>query len=297
MRYIDIRDFQETFNRLNPDTNFQTWLEQANRHLDIIRPLSREERSIYWSRNNHWRHLYSTLSELSGDKCWYSESPENSSEWEIEHYRPKAQSKNEDGVVIRDDGYWWLSYSWGNLRLAGSLVNKLRKDRFDNNGSVYGKGNFFPLLTDTIAQPEDEICNCEYPTLIDPINSNDVILISFDSNGQVYPTFQESENSINFKRAILSIQFYGLDHKPIERGRIKVWEKCQKIVDITNNYIKYHGLNPLQINEKISEAYNELVSLTRKTEPYSMVVKCFIREKSKDKDSYPWLEHINQVLQ
>lgn len=298
MRYIDISDFEETFNRLNADTTFRDWLDIASQHLENIRFLNAKGRSDYWAKNNHWKELYKTLSELSGHKCWYSESPENSSEWEIEHYRPKAQSKDESGVVIRDDGYWWLSYHWKNFRLAGSLVNKLRKDRFQNGVEVYGKGNYFPLNQNSlIAQPDDLICNCESPLLIDPINPNDVTLISFDSNGDVYPTYSEEENSINNRKAILSIKFYGLDHTPIQRSRCKIWQKCETIVEATNNYIKYHNPTQLQINSKISECYAELVNLTKKTEPYTMVAKCFIKEKSKDKDNYPWLENINTVLQ
>ncbi|POR20942.1 hypothetical protein BWK58_13220 [Flavobacterium columnare] len=298
MRYIDISDFELTFNRLNPNTTFNDWLNTANQHLENIRILSTNERSTYWANNNFWRELYSTLSELSGHKCWYSESPENSSEWEIEHYRPKAISKNENGVVIREDGYWWLSYHWKNFRLAGSLVNKLRKDRFENGTEVYGKGNYFPLVQDSlVAQPEDFICNCENTLLIDPTNPIDVTLISFDSNGDVYPSFNETDSIINNKKAVLSIKFYGLDHTPIQRSRIKIWQKCETIVETANNYIKYHNPTQIQIQSKISECYKELVNLTRKTEPYTMVVKCFVKEKSKDKNNYPWLENINVVLQ
>ena len=297
MRYIDISNFEETFNRLNPGTNFQAWINEAESHLNNIMNLNTTDRGKYWRTYNHWRHLYSTLSELSGHKCWYSESPENSAEWEIEHYRPKAESKNERGVVIRNDGYWWLSYCWKNYRLAGSLINKLRKDRFDTTSGVYGKGNFFPLLNATVAQPYDDICSCESPMLLDPIVPSDVVLISFDSNGQVYPTYDQISNSIHYGRAILSIRFYGLDHTPIERSRKKVWQKCQTILDITNNYIKYHNPTQEQINDKISQSYFDLVNLTRKNEPYTMVVKCFLREKSQDKINYPWLENIHSVLQ
>ncbi|MCB9207707.1 MAG: hypothetical protein H6611_10455 [Ignavibacteriales bacterium] len=133
--------------------------------------------------------------------------------------------------------------------------------------------------------------------MIDPINPNDVTLISFDSNGDVYPTYSAEENLINNTKAILSIKFYGLDHTPIQRSRNKIWQKCETIIETANNYIKHHNPTQLQVNSKISECYVELVSLTKKTEPYTMVVKCFIKEKSKDKDKYPWLENINTVLQ
>ena len=104
-------------------------------------------------------------------------------------------------------------------------------------------------------------------------------------------------NISNNTKAILSIKFYGLDHTPIQRSRNKIWQKCETIIETANNYIKHHNPTQLQVNSKISDCYVELVNLTKKTEPYTMVVKCFIKEKSKDKDNYPWLENINAVLQ
>lgn len=297
MRFIPIDDLEEVYNDLNGADSFNDWIKTADDHLTEIRALAPKKRGKYWSANNHWKELYTTLSRLSGHKCWYSESPENSSEWEIEHYRPKALSKNEKGEKIREDGYWWLSYKYKNYRLAGSLVNKLRNDRFTNEYKVIGKGNYFPLEEDSdIAIPEDEFCTDEKPLLLDPTKARDCTLLSFDQNGDVFPTFGKIDNELLFKKADISIRYYGLDHSPIKRGRKKVWEKCATIVEPTKNFIKTYITKQKAIDDKIEKCYHQLALLARKKEPYSMVVSSFVKEKIKDKD-YSWLEDALIILQ
>ncbi len=298
MRVISIDELEEVFDSLpgNNKGSFQLWLEEAESHLDLIRPMDKKARSKHWAKHNIWRDLYPALSKLSGHKCWYSEAPENSSEWEIEHYRPKAESKSDDGVVIRDDGYWWLSYSWSNYRLAGSLVNKLRKERFDKGEEVYGKGNYFPLEDiSKVGLPEDIDCDGERPLLIDPLKPKDVTLISFDRNGEPYPTYNEDDNLLYNKKALLSIKYYGLMHQPLNRGRSKIWSNCETVVSKAHNYIKNNINDDIKRDEKIDECFLQLAKYTRQSEPYTMVVRNYIKEKLKDKN-YNWLADVVLVL-
>ncbi|TKC05834.1 hypothetical protein [Pedobacter frigoris] len=297
MRVINLSDLKAKFDSLEGKHpgSFDDWVQRADKCLKDIRPMTKKQRSDYWSRNNIWSELYPALSELSGHKCWYSEAPESSGEWEIEHFRPKAESKSENGAVILEDGYWWLSYSWSNFRFAGSLVNKLRKDRFDSGNAVYGKGNFFPLDGDGLAQTDDEECDCERPLLIDPIKPRDVTLISFDQNGDPYPTYSQEDNPLYNKKATLSIRFYGLDHTPLRRGRSKIWSNCEMVVKKAHNYIKNNINDPVRRDEKIDECYLLLHNYSKYTEPYSMIVRNFVKEKIKD-DEYGWLKDVERVL-
>jgi hypothetical protein len=256
MRFIRIERVRDVFDLQNGEGAFDTWIDQAEEHLENIESLSREERSTYWSRNNHWSSLYPVLSAISENKCWYSEAPENASEWEIEHYRPKSKSISEDGVVILNNGYWWLSYHWRNFRLSGTLVNKLRKDRFEDEGEVFGKGNYFPLADIThVAQTGDNICDCETPYLIDPANARDVTLISFDKTGDVLPTYSEEADQFKFTKAQLSIKYYGLDHTPIKRGRKKVWQSCHDLVERTQNYLKNNIGDEVRRNKELDYCF------------------------------------------
>lgn len=297
MRYIPISILSEVFDRIKGEEGaFEEWKEKAEEHLANIRNLSSKDRSTYWSKNNFWGELYASLSELSGNKCWYSEAPESSSEWEIEHYRPKAKSINADGIVIREDGYWWLSYHWENLRFAGSLVNKLRKDRFKDENNVLGKGNFFPLADESkVSQPEDLICNGEVPLLIDPVNPRDVTLISFDKNGDPFPTF-DATKALQNRKAILSIKYYGLDHTPLKRGRKKIWKQCENLVTRTQNYVKNDQFTGDQVEKELDECYLQLATLSSITSPYSAVVRSFIKTKSKE-PNFEWLADATEILQ
>jgi hypothetical protein len=298
MRVVPIDDLKEVFDSLpgNAEGSFDAWVARAEAQLELIRAMDGKARSEHWAKSNIWRELYPALSKVSGHKCWYSEAPENSSEWEIEHYRPKAQSKHDDGIVIRDDGYWWLSYKWSNFRLAGSLVNKLRKDRFDQGKEVYGKGNFFPLEDPkNFANPEDIECDGERPLLIDPVKPRDVTLISFDKNGEPFPTYSNDDNPTYYRKAVLSIKYYGLQHTPLNRGRSKVWSNCESVVSKAHNYIKNNINDPIKREEKIEECYLQLARYTKKSEPYTMVVRNYVKEKLKDAN-YSWLAEVELVL-
>lgn len=300
MRVIkyDLNTLKNAFNSLdgNDENSFETWLETADKHLQRVKELDPSERGKYWSKNNIWSDLYPALSKLSKHKCWYSEAPENSSEWEIEHFRPKGQALGLEREVLRSDGYWWLSYKWHNFRLAGSLVNKLRKDRFTDEEHVFGKGNFFPLCNDDIGQPEDEYCECERPLLLDPLKPRDVTLISFDQNGEPFPTYSEEQSSLYFSRALNSIKYYGLDHKPICRGREKIWKKCELTISRAHNYIVNNINDPVRRDDRIDQCYWQLMEFSQQSEPYSMVVRNFVKEKIKD-EKYSWLKDVQQVLQ
>ncbi len=294
MRYIDIDKLPDIFNELNPETSFDDWLEEAENHLSNIRGKSKEERSSYWKKNSHWTKLYSSLSKLSGGKCWYSESLENSCRWEVEHYRPKARAKINNELIL-EDGYWWLSYHWRNFRLAGSFVNKRSKDPFTKNNTVIGKGCYFPLEeTSGVAKPEDMYCKDEIPLLLDPINPRDCTLISFDKNGDIYPTYM-NDGSLREKKALTSINYYGLQNTSLKRGRKDIWLKCEKLVHLSSNEIKKYINEEIKIESIIDNCYYELAKMACYTERHSMVVTSFVKTKSLEKN-YEWLGEAVHIL-
>lgn len=294
MRLIDLSLLKDAFNEL-PDhdqDSFDSWIEKAETCLDEIRNLPKDERGKYWAKNNIWTELYPALSKISGHKCWYSEAPESGSEWEIDHFRPKGKSMKEDGTIIRSDGYWWLSYNWENFRLAGSLVNRRRQDRFDTCNNVYGKGCYFPLGSEVVSCAEDRLCEEEVPLLLDPTKPRDVTLISFDKNGHPFPTYSKEEKVFLYKKATLSIEYYGLEHIPFCRERRKVWAKCEDSVRRVQNKI-VNDLDNVEL--AIEKCFMELSNYSKITEPYSMVVRNFIKDKLED-DSYIWLKEVESVL-
>jgi len=296
MRAIDINSLSVEYDKIHGNGAFSKWEKEAEIHLEKLKKMSHSARRKYLNRHNHWARLYPALSNLSHGKCWYSESPANSSEWEIEHYRPKLKSKNEDGKIIRGDGYWWLSYYWKNFRLAGTLVNKVRRDRFKIDGKPYGKGNFFPLDLDNggvIAVPYDNHCGCETTYLLDPIVPRDTQYISFDENGDAIENADPDDDDFNFRRASLSIYFYGLNHTPLVQKRKEIWEACKNEIEIAHNYYKNKAI-PQKLRETyIEQCYNTIFNMSRHNKPYSSVVFAYIRHKKQD---YKWLDGLYEVI-
>jgi len=289
MRYIKISDLKAVFDALHGIGEFSKWEAEATNHLTAIAAKTPEQRAVYWATNNIWTKLYDAMSELSGHKCWYTESKENSSEWQVDHFRPKAKSLDADGNIILGTGYWWLSYYWKNFRLSGTLTNLLRKDRFVDSENVFGKGNYFPLKdSDNVSAENDLRCRGEISMLLDPIVSRDVELISFDQNGSVFPTYNIDDNEHNHLRAQLSIRCYGLEHTPLTRGRKRVWDECESIVELTNSDLKVHIHNDELIDQSLEECYQRLADLAARNQPHSIVVFNFIKEKLNNQE-YTWL--------
>lgn len=296
MRPININNLSSAFDEINGKGAFSKWEKEAEVHLEKLKKMSRSGRSKYLNRHNHWGKLYTALSKLSYGKCWYSEAPANSSEWEIEHYRPKMKSKAEDGKIIRSDGYWWLSYYWKNFRLAGTLVNKVRRDRFQIDGKPFGKGNFFPLdfsQGGVMAKPYDNHCGCETTYLLDPIAPRDTQYIAFDENGEAFENADRDDDDFNYKRATLSIYFYGLNHTPVVIARKQIWESCKNEIELAHNYFKNKSI-PQKLRETyIENCYNRIFEMSRQDKPYSSVVFSYIRQKRND---YKWLDGLYDVI-
>ena len=94
---------------------------------------------------------------------------------------------------------------------------------------------------------------------------------------------------------MLSIKFYGLDHTPLRRGRSKIWSNCEMAVKKAHNYIKNNINDPVRRDEKIDECFLLLHNYSKYTEPYSMIVRNFVKEKIKD-DEHSWLKDVERVF-
>lgn len=174
-------------------------------------PLSSEIKDALWA--------------AGGEKCWYSEVLLPMGEVEVEHFRPKGRLNGE-----KFPGYWWLAFNWNNYRIASHLANTRRYDRVNN--SLRGKGGYFPLLAGirgafVPAPPaNDPLCiRCESPLLLDPVNANDVRLITFDQDGLPGPNPFHCNTPTAINRVQRSIEFYSLDDGILCARRADVWKR------------------------------------------------------------------------
>ena len=185
------------------------WFQRAGAARDDAVRQGRQHEflaSIYSARE-----VRACLSAISSDKCAYCEYRLSRTDWDVDHYRPKAR------VYGRDDhsGYYWLAYEWDNLLPACKHCNQLRSDppTLGNLGRTRGrgKGDKFPLADEQFRafSPADQISN-EEPLLINPALEDPSEHITFDPLGKPIK---------RTKKGRKSIKVYNLDTRQLNNER------------------------------------------------------------------------------
>ena len=119
MRYIDLSKIDEA----TPEV--KKWIKGTRtRYNTLCGKSSHEERAKYLKRSNYWNSFKSILLSIYGEKCWYSECSLEGSFGDVDHFRPKNRSTNENYEVILPDGYWWLAFRYKNYRLSCEKCNR-----------------------------------------------------------------------------------------------------------------------------------------------------------------------------
>lgn len=219
---------------LENKTPSEDWCRRAQEATDKLKSMhNKEERKQFIKNNSHlWAELKKWLLELSYGKCWYSEAREIVSDYDVDHFRPKNRAKNLDGS--EREGYWWLAFNWKNYRIAGTICNRPHKDE---KNVTRGKGDFFPISERCVPaeNPSDDLED-ELIYLLDPTNSYDPLLLTFDETGNPKPTAEEGTWS--HKRAEVTIERLYLDYYTLVDERKKIWTKCNKLINEAQNLMK-----------------------------------------------------------
>lgn len=195
---------------------------RAQEKLETLPPSARAE---FIKKKSHvWRKFARYLAKMSFGKCWYSESLDPQSFFDVDHYRPKLEAKRKDGEL--DRGYEWLAFSWENFRYSAQRSNRASKN--EETDVTEGKGNWFPLLeTSPKACWENRCENEEKPVLLDPVKKADVQLIDVMDDGRIgaSPTCIGS-SMIRVER---SIELYGLNLPRLKGARLRVMREVNEL--------------------------------------------------------------------
>ena len=226
----------------------ETWrIRSLEITQEIMNAATLKEKHILINRyKNHWRDetLVKFLSDISFEKCWYTETKFGGDYQEVEHFRPKKETKNSDGTAhAYHSGYYWLAFDLSNYRLCKSRPNRK-------------KSTFFPIANERYrANDETQSWEDETPYFLDPLRSSDVLLISFDDIGRPVPQDQISADDV--RRVNFTIEKYYLDERVLNSRRQQTWNTAR---DLFNSY-----LNALKdVTKSISkrqDAENELNKL------------------------------------
>lgn len=242
------------------------WLAQSKVLVEQLAALEasgkrKERNKLIDDNSNHWGALKDWLHAISSGKCWFSETRDVYSHYDVEHFRPKKKA-HELKAANHRDGYWWLAFDYMNFRLCGTVGNRK-------------KGVWFPLRQGSLCSTF--VCRCEESEdtyLLDPINADDVDLLAFDDEGKVIPapgiTDWESQ------RVTATIKYLKLnEHQPLSEARRKVWQQVNGLVaefqDAKNRQAV--GTNPV-MKERIRNVRVRLRELTRREAELSSVARC-----------------------
>jgi hypothetical protein len=212
------------------------WVKRADRLTQqLMDAENQEQRSEIIDANRAlWGEIKAWLLNLSHGKCWYSEAKELCSFYDVDHFRPKKRAKNLDESMR--GGYWWLAFDWRNYRISGNVCNRPNKDDADE---TRGKGEYFPLRTGSpVAQrPEDDIRD-EIIYLLDPADSDDPLLISFNEEGLPSPATTDDWSR---ERVLVTTRLMHLDYPPLVEERKKIWTRCRLLISRAQALMQEQG--------------------------------------------------------
>jgi uncharacterized protein (TIGR02646 family) len=239
------------------------WLEKSAGLVDGLAALEaagkrKERNELIDANKNHYGKLKEWLLALSGGKCWFSEARELFSHYDVEHFRPKVESKGLDGY--ERDGYWWLAFDYMNFRVCGNVGNRK-------------KGGWFPLRQGSLCSSFVERCEeSETQYLLDPIDDHDVSLIAFDEEGKVIPVpgaslWEQERVTETAKRLKLN------EHVPLTEERRKVWQKVDLRIEEYTTAKARSGANNPAARATLCNVLREIRQLTRASSELSAVAR------------------------
>ena len=276
MRFIDVQGKTPVNTPTNsnfPDwtpwtaEKWQKWLDRSKEYKQKLERLHKagdiKARNTFIDKHSaHWGKLKLWLEVLSDGKCWFSEVRELYSHYDVEHFRPKKETKILDGT--KRDGYWWLAFDYTNFRLCGNVGNRK-------------KGGWFPLqdgsLVSTYERQREE---SEDPYFLDPTKKGDVDLIAFDEEGKAIP--EPSCSDWEKERVELTIDRLKLNmHTNLAEERRKIWQKVSDEIEAYQEAKSKcsRGGNPA-MREKLETHCRKIIELTSCQAELSSVAKCCV---------------------
>ncbi len=251
----------------------------AQRAQEELETLPVSERKGFIKKKSHiWRSFSKYLAKMSYGKCWYSESKDPGANFDVDHFRPKAEAKRTEELTD-SDGYAWLAFDWVNFRLSAQNCNRLNTDE---KGIVVGKGSWFPLMKDSPKANWGNRCvDDENIVLLDPVVKNDLRYIDYDENGRFThsrlcigePAYRIRESSV----------IYGLNLEKMREARFQVMREAKELLETIQQNAE--DLDPLGDDapmRTIERQIEQLQAKTRADAPFSSAVRAQLKKLGAD---------------
>jgi hypothetical protein len=203
----------------------QKVLDVAARAQAELEAKPEADRKAFIEKKGHvWRAFGRHLAKMSYGKCWYSESNDPQSFFDVDHFRPKKAAKR--AAATEDDGYPWLAFSVENFRYSAGRSNRLSTDEVTEE--TVGKGSWFPLLDGSPCASWDDRClNTELPVLLDPTVRSDVALIDINPDDGRAVASMTCLGATKQYRVNKSVELYGLNLGNLITARKRVMREVE----------------------------------------------------------------------
>ncbi len=225
------------------------------------------------SSNSHYygdENIRNLLKKTYANKCAYCESDIAAIGFQIEHYRPKGEVKEDK----KHDGYYWLSCEWTNLFCACPACNVSKSSHFpiDNNGiRIYN-----PPVNET--KLDKAKCKLNY---LDLVNEKPLIINPEESDFEPKLHFLISPSGTirgKTKRGIETVEKCKLNRTGLAIDNRK------KIVD---NHLRYLMKAFVEYNDnkitkdrligKIQVEIMRIIDRINRDEPYTLLAKYMLK--------------------
>ena len=160
------------------------------------------------------------LEKLFFGKCAYCEGRYSGIHpVDIEHWRPKAEVITDEQGQKRRYGYYWLAADWENLLPSCIDCNRVRThfDFLKREEVTLGKGNWFPIASDSRRAGSLDEEKGEKPLLLNPCNDHPENHLEFHEEGFVKARL--NANNQPDEKALASIRFYALNRAELVHDR------------------------------------------------------------------------------
>lgn len=258
MIYVDRNRTDETGKEIRPS---DSWFKNAAK--ETKKALKEKEnhnanRSVYGHVS-----VRAALEKLFIYKCAYCEcSISPGFDWDVEHFRPKGSVSDTDSPD--HPGYYWLTYTWGNLFPSCTHCNQKRLDKpaWGESGTLpaKGKADQFPLVSEATRamSPEDDI-DREHTLLIDPTYDDPAWYLGFDPKGNI---FALDENQYGDK----TIEVFNLKRRSLVRARRILLNNLDKSLSSVDKL-------PLDSKTKLEFKRELLINNSRDKDKYAGMVR------------------------
>ena len=217
--------------------------------------------------------ILATLEKQFHGKCAFTEEKVLSKP-EIEFFRPISDASGLEGEVSGEH-YWWLAYSWQNMYLSSSYINRSKQNHFP----VAGKRSAIPK---TFGGRTRLDCNI----LLDPCKDRPEWYLTFTKEGLVTSKLHPSQKIRNkykdYDRGVLTIKAFSLNREDLIKKRSEAIRRYLEVFKANIKSNSFHKI-PAEIEflGAIKQVLSEelLVMLSENQIPYNRsFTQAFIKE-------------------